>query len=63
MQNEKERTRAEQLADEHWAYILDLLKMHGQEELDKIEFHYKTAMVHGYKHGQADANNGHFASL
>ena len=33
MENNQERTRAEQLADEHWAYILDLLKMHGQEEL------------------------------
>lgn len=46
--------RAEALANEHWAYVRDLLEVHGQEELYKIEFHYKSAMIHGYKHGVAD---------
>jgi hypothetical protein len=48
--------RAQILADEHWVYIRSLLVTHGDDgdpdELAKIEFHYKSAMIHGYKHGQ-----------
>jgi hypothetical protein len=56
--------RLTDLVNAHWSYVEGLLKMHGQEEFDKgpgkkalsiIEYHYKTAMIHGYKHGQADA--------
>jgi hypothetical protein len=50
--------RAKILADEHWAYIRSLLVTHGDDgdpdELAKIEFHYKSAMIHGYKHGVDD---------
>jgi hypothetical protein len=48
--------RAQALAEEHWEYIRSLLVTHGDDgdpdELAKIEFHYKSAMIHGYKHGQ-----------
>jgi hypothetical protein len=46
------------LADEHWEYVHDLLIAHfgkwDSDQLAQIEFHYKTAMIHGYKHGVAD---------
>lgn len=46
------------LADQHWQYIVDLLRIHvsdwDQDELAQLEFHYKTAMIHGYKHGVDD---------
>jgi len=39
----KEKT-AKELADDHWEYV------------EKIcEMMYKTAMIHGYKHGWEDA--------
>ena len=46
---------AEQLAGRHWEYIESLLEQHGIEEtnLEGIGFHYVTAFVHGFKHGQA----------
>jgi hypothetical protein len=51
--------RAQALADEHWAYVRSLLAAHGdysdpEHELSRIEFHYKSAMIHGYKHGVDD---------
>lgn len=49
------RDRASELAEAHWEYIKGVLEIHGQKELDVIEYHYKTAMIHGYKHGQTDA--------
>jgi hypothetical protein len=52
---------AQTKADEHWAYIKQLFITHGDdadpEEMAKIEFHYKTAFVHGYKHGQTDSKH------
>lgn len=46
------------IADQHWQYIVDLLRIHfggwEADELAQLEFHYKTAMIHGYKHGVAD---------
>lgn len=44
---------AERLASEHWAYVVALLTAHLEEvsDLSCMEFHYKTAFVHGYKHG------------
>jgi hypothetical protein len=48
--------QAQAIAEEHWEYIRRLLVTHGDDgdpdELAKIEFHYKSAMIHGYKHGQ-----------
>jgi len=35
-------------------YVEELLRLHGEDEIiiEKIGFHYKTAMRHGYKHGK-----------
>ena len=45
--------KVQDLAEEHWEYIESLLEQHGESDdvVDKIGFHYKTAFVHGYKHG------------
>lgn len=45
--------KAKQLADEHWSYVEGLLNYHNEDEaiIKKIGFHYRTAMIHGYKHG------------
>lgn len=46
---------ANQLADEHWGYIEALLKAHEEEfNIKQIEFHYKSAFIHGYKHAMED---------
>lgn len=54
--------RAHILAEEHWAYVAGLIAAHNQamdpdekKDMRVLEFHYKSAMVHGYKHGQQDA--------
>jgi hypothetical protein len=43
------------LAGQHWAYVDRVLAVHGieQEDREMIGFHYKSAFVHGYKHGEA----------
>ena len=48
---------SKELTQEHWKYIEDVLINHGipDSELERIGFHYRTAMIHGYKHGYADA--------
>ena len=48
--------KGKQLAEAHWEYIEKLMKQHGEEQttIDLIGFHYKTAMIHGYKHGKED---------
>lgn len=47
---------AQKLADEHWDYVRSVLETHFPDEDNKewkdFEFHYKTAFVHGYKHGR-----------
>jgi hypothetical protein len=44
------------LCEEHWNYIEKLLLVHGEspKELEKIKYHYITAMEHGYKHAMED---------
>ena len=43
---------AKQLSNEHWTYIEKLLRTHNTPDRDirLVEFHYKTAFIHGYKH-------------
>ena len=43
---------SQQLADEHWEYVENLLAVHGETEevTSKIGWHYRTAFVHGFKH-------------
>jgi hypothetical protein len=66
---EMPETCPERLEDRHWGYLEQVLRntlqadySTDETEYDKVErfiesigFHYRTAMVHGYKHGQADA--------
>lgn len=42
------------LANAHWEYIRNLLMQHCTDTdlINIIGFHYTTAFVHGYKHGQ-----------
>jgi len=49
-----------ELVDKHWSYVEQMLKAHGEDEdiIRVIGFHYKTAMVHGFKHGREDTQNG-----
>ena len=46
--------KAEKLAADHWAYLEGLMQTHNVDEtaVGAIGFHYKTAFVHGYKHGE-----------
>lgn len=45
-------TVAQELAEKHWNYIENLLKRIKDDEMvETIGFHYKTAFVHGFKHG------------
>ena len=46
---------AEKLADDHWEYISGILhsnQLYSEEVMELIKFHYVTAFVHGYKHGE-----------
>lgn len=47
------------LATAHWQYIETLLIAHGENArvIELIGFHYQSAMIHGYKHGYADAQS------
>ena len=49
--------KAKELAEAHWNYIKAVLTNHKMtpDEIDRIGFHYRTAMIHGYKHGWVDA--------
>lgn len=56
------KTNVHKLADDHWKYIVNLLavSMPKSQFLSTVEmasFHYKTAFVHGYKHGQEDVRD------
>jgi len=51
-------TRAEELVEAHWKYVEALLRIHGATDMEQIEFHYKSAGIHFYKHGREDALQG-----
>ena len=44
---------AAELAEAHWEYVESVLRAHGVEDeaTEVYAFHYKTAFIHGYKHG------------
>ena len=56
----KSKEEIDELINAHWEYVKELLTF-GQpiplklQDLDIIEFHYKSAFRHGYKHGVEDA--------
>jgi hypothetical protein len=45
--------RASELAEAHWKYVNSVLLLHGvtEREADIIGYHYRSAMIHGFKHG------------
>jgi hypothetical protein len=45
-----------EIAEEHWRYIEAVLSVHerSKEVIEMIGFHYKTAFVHGWKHGMEE---------
>jgi len=49
----EQEEKAKQLAREHWEYLCKVLKTHNAptDAIDTIGFHYKTAFIHGFKHG------------
>ncbi len=51
--------KANKLAEAHWGYIKETLDVHGIDIdiIIMIGYHYKTAMIHGYKHGMEDCKN------
>lgn len=49
----------QKLSNEHWLYVKSVLKTHKikSDIMNIIEFHYKTAFIHGYKHGVENEKN------
>lgn len=46
----------EKLIDDHWEYVKGVLESYKEDlDIGEIAFHYKTAFLHGYKHGWDDA--------
>ncbi len=52
----KTKEELKKLIDDHWKYLSGVLEISGVESnvRKEIEFHYKTAFEHGYKHCQED---------
>ena len=46
--------KPEKLAEDHWSYVEQVLRNSGEspEVIEKIKFHYISAMIHGIKHGR-----------
>lgn len=55
---EAQKERADKLVNDHWEYVESILTIfHEWDEnfIKHIELHYRTAMLHGYKHGIEDS--------
>lgn len=49
----EEKGFVKKLVEDHWNYIKGILAPHKSKEgLDEIEYHYKTAMEHGWRHAK-----------
>lgn len=48
--------RVKKLANDHWYYVGALIEQHeaNPDVIEMCEFHYKSAFIHGYKHGVED---------
>lgn len=53
---EENKDPAQTLADAHWKYVSEVLAHAGTDlhTIRVIGFHYKSAFVHGFKHGRED---------
>lgn len=52
-------TTITKLADDHWRYVESVLVTHDvpKSVVSLLGFHYRTAFIHGYKHGQEDSKD------
>lgn len=52
---------AKRIAEEHWSYVRKVIEeanpYFSDVVMGLIEFHYVTAMTHGYGHGAEDAKD------
>ena len=50
------KSRDKQLADQHWEWLGELLRLYSKDnpEMKVFEYLYKTAATHFYKHGWED---------
>lgn len=51
--------KLKEMIEAHWAYVREVLNRAGEDRgvIEKIGFHYKTAMEHGWKHAMAAGGN------
>jgi len=48
------KDKSKELAEAHWSYIEALLQANNVLPSKSDKFHYKSAFIHGYKHGRTD---------
>jgi len=54
---EREKSTLDILIDDHWKYVKGILTNSSNgSDASEIEYHYKTAFRHGYKHGFEEGN-------
>ena len=59
---EQRSSEVDRLIKDHWAYVKGVLERAGTGSvMIEIEYHYKTAFWHGFKHGfEANPLNGKY---
>lgn len=47
------QSKSKEEAEAHWSYVQAMLMTHGlsDELISVCGWHYRTAMIHGFKHG------------
>ena len=53
-----EQQTLDELIDKHWEYIKSLLNAHDERNIRAVEFHYRTAFAHGWKHHKEYVDKG-----
>lgn len=59
----KTKDEVSKLIDDHWGYIEALIDAHAVpiSEARVAKYHYKAAMLHGWKHAKEDSGEAVFA--
>lgn len=59
MSEKEKEENINELINNHWDYVNNILITHNLNTItiNMIKFHYKTAFLHGYKHGITERNN------
>lgn len=55
MQGQTEEHFLNKLVEDHWQYVKEVLEACNSKtsyEINEIGFHYKSAMIHGWKHAK-----------